>query len=159
MEPNLSNENQLKPKGSLFYLEYSAIAWQAAAIMSHSKEINETSNRQLQITHVELKLYSDACSESTLQVLPCSSQRVYHLFNGISVMLLQIGVILRAFHSRTSGVSLFSVRFRSQRATYASRTFLLLKHLMNVTMKMISGLSYISWPRPGRQRWTGCESF
>jgi hypothetical protein len=33
--------------------------------MSHSKEINETSNRQLQITHVELKLYSDAGSEST----------------------------------------------------------------------------------------------
>jgi hypothetical protein len=27
MEPNLSNENQLKPKGSLFYLEYGAIAW------------------------------------------------------------------------------------------------------------------------------------
>jgi hypothetical protein len=34
--------------------------------MSHSKEINETSIRQLQITHVELKLYSDACSELTL---------------------------------------------------------------------------------------------
>jgi len=33
--------------------------------MSHSKEINETSIRQLQITHVELKLYSDACSEPT----------------------------------------------------------------------------------------------
>jgi hypothetical protein len=33
--------------------------------MSYSKEINETSIRQLQITHVELKLYSDACSEST----------------------------------------------------------------------------------------------
>jgi hypothetical protein len=26
MEPNLSNENQLKLKGSLFYLEYGAIA-------------------------------------------------------------------------------------------------------------------------------------
>jgi hypothetical protein len=34
--------------------------------MSHSKEINETSIRQLQITHVELKLYSDACSEPTI---------------------------------------------------------------------------------------------
>jgi hypothetical protein len=33
--------------------------------MSHSKEINETSIRQLPITHVELKLYSDACSEPT----------------------------------------------------------------------------------------------
>jgi hypothetical protein len=33
--------------------------------MSHSKEINETSIKQLQITHVELKLYSDACSEPT----------------------------------------------------------------------------------------------
>jgi hypothetical protein len=33
--------------------------------MSHSKEINETSIRQLQITYVELKLYSDACSELT----------------------------------------------------------------------------------------------
>jgi len=33
--------------------------------MSHFKEINETRNRQLQITHVELKLYFDACSEST----------------------------------------------------------------------------------------------
>jgi hypothetical protein len=33
--------------------------------MSYSKEINETSIRQLQITHVELKLYSDDCSEST----------------------------------------------------------------------------------------------
>jgi hypothetical protein len=38
--------------------------------MSHSKEINETSIRQLQITHVELKLYSDACSEPT----PCYAQ-------------------------------------------------------------------------------------
>ena len=65
MEPNLSNENQLKPKGSLFYLEYGAIAWSAAATMSHSKEINETSIRQLQITHVELKLYSNACFEPT----------------------------------------------------------------------------------------------
>jgi hypothetical protein len=36
--------------------------------MSHSKEINETSIRQLQITHVELKLYSDACSEPTFLV-------------------------------------------------------------------------------------------
>jgi hypothetical protein len=35
--------------------------------MSHSKEINETSIRQLQITHVELKLYSDACSEPTFR--------------------------------------------------------------------------------------------
>jgi hypothetical protein len=26
MEPNLSNKNQLKLKGSLFYLEYGAIA-------------------------------------------------------------------------------------------------------------------------------------
>jgi hypothetical protein len=26
IEPNLSNKNQLKPKGSLFYLEYGAIA-------------------------------------------------------------------------------------------------------------------------------------
>ena len=34
--------------------------------MSHFNENNETSNRQLQITHVELKLYSDACSESTI---------------------------------------------------------------------------------------------
>jgi hypothetical protein len=34
--------------------------------MSHSKEINETSIRQLQITHVELKLYSNACSEPTV---------------------------------------------------------------------------------------------
>jgi glycerol uptake facilitator-like aquaporin len=33
--------------------------------MSHSKEINETSIRQLPITHVELKLYSDACSKPT----------------------------------------------------------------------------------------------
>jgi hypothetical protein len=33
--------------------------------MSHFKEINETSIKQLQITHVELKLYSDACSEPT----------------------------------------------------------------------------------------------
>ena len=65
MELNLSHKNQLKLKGSLFYLEYGAIAQQAAAIMSHFKEINETRNRQLQITHVELKLYFDACSEST----------------------------------------------------------------------------------------------
>jgi len=36
--------------------------------MSHSKEINETSIRQLQITHVEPKLYSDACSKSTQSV-------------------------------------------------------------------------------------------
>jgi hypothetical protein len=33
--------------------------------MSYSKEINETSIRQLPITYVELKLYSDACSELT----------------------------------------------------------------------------------------------
>jgi hypothetical protein len=38
--------------------------------MSHSKEINETSIRQLQITHVELKLYSDACSEPTTFTSP-----------------------------------------------------------------------------------------
>jgi len=37
--------------------------------MSHSKEINETSIRQLQITHVELKLYSDACSEPTISLV------------------------------------------------------------------------------------------
>ena len=65
MEPNLSNEKQLKLNSSLFYLEYSAVAWQAAALLSYSKEINRTSDRQLQITHVELKLYSNACSKPT----------------------------------------------------------------------------------------------
>jgi hypothetical protein len=33
--------------------------------MSYSKEINKTSIRPLQIPYVELKLYSDACSEPT----------------------------------------------------------------------------------------------
>jgi hypothetical protein len=47
--------------------------------MSHSKEINETSNRQLQITHVELKLYSDACSESTQCQLLYQSQHISSL--------------------------------------------------------------------------------
>jgi hypothetical protein len=36
--------------------------------MSYSKEINEISIRQLQITHVELKLYSDACSKPTARL-------------------------------------------------------------------------------------------
>ena len=27
IEPNLSNKEQLKPNSSLFYLEYSAVAW------------------------------------------------------------------------------------------------------------------------------------
>jgi len=36
--------------------------------MSYSKEINKTGIRQLQITHVELKLYSDACFEPTVPV-------------------------------------------------------------------------------------------
>jgi hypothetical protein len=33
--------------------------------MSHSKEINKTSIRQLLITHIKLKLYSDAYSKPT----------------------------------------------------------------------------------------------
>ena len=39
MEPNLSNENQLKPKAYLFYLEYDPIAWQATEIVSHLMKI------------------------------------------------------------------------------------------------------------------------
>jgi hypothetical protein len=31
--------------------------------MSYFKEINETSIRQLQITYIKLKLYSNACSK------------------------------------------------------------------------------------------------
>jgi hypothetical protein len=49
--------------------------------MSHSKEINETSIRQLQITHVKLRLYSDACFEPTLRLhvtmLPSSPVTTY----------------------------------------------------------------------------------
>jgi hypothetical protein len=44
--------------------------------MSHSKEINETSIRQLQITHIELKLYSDACSEPTARYFALRFPRV-----------------------------------------------------------------------------------
>ena len=54
--------------------------------MSHSKEINETSIRQLQITHVELKLYSDACSEPTKRDPDGSAQRTIKALSELNVV-------------------------------------------------------------------------
>jgi hypothetical protein len=63
--------------------------------MSHSKEINETSIRQLQITHVELKLYSNACSEPNNMPTLAGGSRIdvkhkYYIYLHINLLVIYI---------------------------------------------------------------------